>query len=72
MEDNLSKLLNQIKICDTFDIDDDDSPITLASYYHQVLNNILSNLTSKFKSIDEIESLFHRNNFSNLQLTIQE
>jgi hypothetical protein len=72
MEDNLSKLLNQIKICDTFDIDEDDLPITLASYYHEVLNNILGNLTCKFKSIDEIETLFHKNNFSNLQLTIQE
>ena len=83
MEANISMLLGQIKICDSLDemnltsLGDNDgyeseSLIHLASYYHQMLNCVLSNLTMH---IDEkknlVKSASNEQHFSNLQLTIQ-
>ena len=75
MEENISKLLRQIKICDNLDecsFDNnggDESIIKLASFYHQMLNSLLTNLTSHLN--ESIDDLLLLNNFSNLQLTIQ-
>ena len=72
MESDLSLLLKQIKICNILDqasienLSDDDEIITLASYYHQILNSILNNLTSTYKPVTSLRD----DSFSNLQLTI--
>ena len=72
MEADLSLLLKQIKICDIIEqasienLSDDDSTLSLASYYHQILNSILKNLRSSFKPISSLKD----DSFSNLQLTI--
>ena len=72
METKLSLLLKQIKVCDILEkasienLTDNDSIINLASYYHQILNTILNNLTSTYK----YSSNLSQDSFSNLQLTI--
>jgi hypothetical protein len=77
MENNISKLLRHIKICDaleefTFNTNGgDESIVKLASFYHQMLNFLLTNLTSHLKPNESIDDLFKLNNFSNLQLTVQ-
>lgn len=77
METDLSRLLKQIKICEpvdnlTFKYDVyDESIISLAPYYHRLLNTVLSNLTSTIGSIENMKKLLNDEKFTNLQLTIQ-
>ena len=79
MEDYLSKLLKQIKICDNLDIfslensDYDHSLLNSVSYYNKMLHLILNNLTAGIKvpSCNEIEKILSETKFSHLQLTIQ-
>lgn len=72
MESDLSLLLKQIKICDILEqtsienLSDDDEIQSLATYYHQILNSILNNLTSTYKPVTSLKD----DCFSNLQLTI--
>ena len=72
MEADLSLLLKQIKICDIIEqasvenLSDDDSILSIATYYHQILNSILNNLTSTFKPIVSIKE----DSFTDLQLSI--
>ena len=72
MESDLSLLLKQIKICDILEqtsienLSDDDEIQSLATYYHQILNSILNNLTSTYKPVTSLKD----DSFSNLQLTI--
>ncbi len=77
MEENISKLLRHIKVCDALDEftfntnSGDESIVKLASFYHQMLNCLLTNLTSHLKSNESIDDLVKLSNFSNLQLTVQ-
>jgi hypothetical protein len=80
MEDNLSKILKQIKITDPYpleimddDEDNENNVVQSASYHHLCLNQILNNLTCDFRPTDEnsIENLFEKNDFANHQLIIQ-
>ncbi len=69
MEMYLSKLLKQIKICDSLESLGDS--LEDAAYYNKMLNILLTNLTTHFSSDLEKESFREFNDFANLQLTIQ-
>lgn len=72
MEDYISRLLKQIKICDPLENNtNNESLISLASFYHGHLNMILNNMTTSLGSIDDMEKLMNDSKFANLQLTIQ-
>ncbi len=77
MEENISKLLRHIKVCDALDESTfntnggDESIVKLASFYHHMLNSLLTNLTSHLKPNELIDDLLKLNNFSHLQLTVQ-
>jgi hypothetical protein len=59
---------NEWFFCDDFrrNLSDDDEIITLASYYHQILNSILNNLTSSYKPVSSLKD----DSFAYLKLAI--
>ena len=69
MEMYLSKLLKQIKICDSLESLGDS--LEDAAHYNKMLNILLTNLTTHFISEHDKESFKELNDFANLQLTIQ-
>ena len=69
MEKYLSKLLKQIKICDSLHGSPYDEMD--ASFYNTMLNMLLTNLTSHFNNNSDKESFKELNDFAHLQLTIQ-
>lgn len=77
MEQNLSLLLNQIKICDNIDQKslahiDYEGHINSAIYYNQMLNSILNRFTEELiENNTDRKKLIMKNDFLNLQLTIQ-
>ena len=77
MEIFLSQLLRNIKICDALDNKSlanssvDESKMSSASYYYQLLNIILNHLTSHLADNRDMDKLLNQTDFSHLQLTIQ-
>jgi hypothetical protein len=78
MESNLSMLLNGIQICDNLDKNKTlllisfDERIDTARYYSKTLHNILNRFTEEIKTEHtDLSEVFYKNNFSNLQLSIQ-